>query len=106
MLETSKRKKTQTTQSRPNVRNTKTQKLSSQAIKIRCLKSKHKQSQAKNLQPYNLKNRTSVFTSVFVCKSMQRIKGGGVSKQAIWFVFFSKLKMWNLKTRDGTVVEV
>lgn len=46
------------------------------------------------------------WSSVFVCKSMQRIKGGGVSKQAIWFVFFSKLKMWNLKTRDRTVVEV
>jgi hypothetical protein len=37
---------------------------------------------------------------------MQSIKGGGVSKQANWFVFFSKLKMWNLKTRDRAVVEV
>ncbi len=85
---------------------------------------KHKKSQAKQSRSdvqspntNNLKPRTyNLTTFMFLkkqtlkfCFCLQKYaedQRWWCLKKAIWFVFFSKLKMWNLKTRDRTVVEV
>ncbi len=95
------RKNSNHTQSRSNVQDTKTQRISSQAIKIRCSKSKHKQSQAKNLQPYNLHvlekaNTEVLFLFVKVCRVSKVV----VSQNKLTGLFFSpnsKCGTWKLE---------